>query len=131
METVQDAEACVKHLRENRIGRATFIGLDKMVVHKAERLKPFKCPPGAKRLFDLVTVKDEKINDALYFALKNTLVANDIKEGTNIAFNSGLGNFRVVTLKGELIEISGVMSGGGRPKQGAMGNKIVEEFSDE
>ena len=102
-----------------------------MLMHKTERLKPFKCPPGSTRLFDLVTVKNEKINNALYYALKDTLVASDIKEGTNIAFNSGMGNFRVVTLKGELIEISGVMSGGGRPKQGAMSDKIVEEFSDE
>jgi structural maintenance of chromosome 4 len=80
----------------------------------------------------LVTPKDEKIVDALYFALKDTLVANDIKEGTNIAFNSGQGKqYRVVTLKGELVEITGVMSGGGKPKSGLMGNKIVEEYSDE
>jgi len=27
-----------------------------------------------------------------------------------------------VTLKGEIVELSGVMSGGGKPKSGAMGN---------
>ena len=59
------------------------------------------------------------------------MVANEIKEATNIAFNSSDGkNYRVVTLKGELIEMTGVMSGGGKPKQGLMGTKIVEEFSD-
>ena len=103
-----------------------------MMIYKAQRLKPFQAPPKSERLYDLVTSKDEKINDALYFALKDTLVTNDIKEGTNIAFNSGGGkNFRVVTLKGELVEMTGVMSGGGKPRSGLMGNKIIEEFSEE
>jgi structural maintenance of chromosome 4 len=62
--------------------------------------------------------------------MKDTLVASDIKEATNIAFNTGKPH-RVVTLKGEMIEMSGVMSGGGRPKQGLMGNKIIEEFSED
>jgi len=29
-----------------------------------------------------------------------------------------------------MIELTGIMSGGGRPRKGLMGNKIVEEFSD-
>lgn len=78
----------------------------------------------------MVKSKDERFNDGLYFAMKDTLVAPEIKEATNIAFNQGR-NHRVVTIKGEMIEMTGVMSGGGRPKQGLMGNKIVEEFSEE
>jgi structural maintenance of chromosome 4 len=30
VDTVKDAEACVNYLRENHIGRATFLGLEKM-----------------------------------------------------------------------------------------------------
>ena len=37
----------------------------------------------------------------------------------------------MVTLKGELIEKSGTMSGGGKPRTGGMSNVIVQEFSDE
>ena len=78
----------------------------------------------------MITPKDEKFLNAFYFALKDTLVAADIKIGTHIAFNAVPGKkFRVVTLVGEIIELSGVMSGGGRPSRGRMGNKIVEEFS--
>jgi chromosome segregation ATPase len=36
-----------------------------------------------------------------------------------------------VTLRGELIEKSGTMSGGGKPKTGGMSNVIVQEFTDE
>jgi structural maintenance of chromosome 4 len=38
---------------------------------------------------------------------------------------------RVVTLKGDLIEKSGTMSGGGKPRTGGMSSKMVEEFSEE
>lgn len=34
-------------------------------------------------------------------------------------------------MKGEIIELSGVMSGGGRVKKGLMSNKIMEEFSED
>jgi structural maintenance of chromosome 4 len=36
-----------------------------------------------------------------------------------------------VTLKGELIEKSGTMSGGGKPKTGGMSNVVVQEFTEE
>jgi structural maintenance of chromosome 4 len=36
-----------------------------------------------------------------------------------------------VTLKGEVIEKSGTMSGGGKPRTGGMSNVLVQEFSDE
>lgn len=48
---------------------------------------------------------------------------------SEIAYNSGR-NYRVVTQKGEMIDLTGVMQGGGRVKKGLMGNKIVEEFTD-
>jgi chromosome segregation ATPase len=37
----------------------------------------------------------------------------------------------VVTLKGDLIEKSGTMSGGGKPKTGGMSSTLVQEYSDE
>ena len=55
----------------------------------------------------------------------------DIKEASQIAFNSGDGRkYRVVTVNGELVEMTGVMSGGGRAKKGAMGAQVVEEITD-
>jgi chromosome segregation ATPase len=59
-------------------------------------------------------------------------VTDDIKIGTHVAFNSVPNKtFRVVTLNGEIVEASGVMSGGGKPKSGLMSNKIVEEYSED
>jgi len=76
-----------------------------------------------------VNVSDEKFKDAFYFGLKDTLVC----DGIDLATKIGYGNvkYRVVTLRGELIEKSGTMSGGGKPRTGGMSSKLVEEFSEE
>ena len=63
------------------------------------------------RLFDLVRAKEELVRTAFYFALRDCLVAKDIEQGTRVAY--GKTRYRVVTLKGEVVEISGAMSGGG------------------
>ena len=62
-------------------------------------------PENVKRLFDLVQVKDQSVKPAFYFALRNTLVANDLDQATRIAY--GAQRFRVVTLQGQLIDTSG------------------------
>ena len=61
--------------------------------------------------------------------MKDTLVTEHIDTATRIAY--GQVRHRVVTLGGELIEKSGTMSGGGKPRKGGMGNTIVHEYSEE
>ena len=53
-------------------------------------------------------MKDEAVKTCFYFALRNTLVAKDIDQATRIGY--GKTRYRVVTLKGELIELSGETS---------------------
>lgn len=43
-ETLKDAEACIKFLKDNNIGRGNFMGLDKMVKYAELREKPFQAP---------------------------------------------------------------------------------------
>ena len=57
------------------------------------------------------------------------MVCEGIDLATRIAY--GAVRHRVVTLRGELIEKSGTMSGGGKPKTGGMSNVIVQEFSED
>lgn len=63
-------------------------------------------PENTPRLFDLVKVEDEKVRLAFYFALRDTLVANNLEEATRVAFQ-GEKRWRVVTLQGQIIEQSG------------------------
>ncbi|XP_034196476.2 structural maintenance of chromosomes 4-like protein gluon [Osmia lignaria lignaria] len=124
VDTVDTAQKCITFLRQNDIGRATFIPLEKQQ-HLLPRCKQkIQTPENVSRLFDLIRIDDERILPAFYYSLQDTLVANDLDEATRIAY--GRQRFRVVTLKGELIELSGTMSGGGRSAmKGRMGHKLV------
>ena len=42
------------------------------------------------RLFDLVNYKDERLKGAFYYALRDTLVANDLKQASRIAFGTSV-----------------------------------------
>lgn len=111
VDTTSDGEKCVQFLREHNLGVATFIILEK-IKYLSERIKePFISPEGSQRLFDLITVKNNIYKIAFYYALQNTLVCDDLERGTKIAY--GKTRYRVVTLKGQLIDLSGTMSGGG------------------
>lgn len=55
-----------------------------------------------------------------------------MRVANQVAFESKDGKqYRVVTMQGEIIERSGLMSGGGAPKKGLMGNNFKEEASQE
>ncbi len=66
---------------------------------------PLSRPEGVPRLFDLVKVQDEAVLPAFYYGLRDTLVAKDMDQATRIAY--GATRYRVVTLGGELIDVSG------------------------
>eukprot|EP00939_MAST-03C_sp_MAST-3C-sp1_P001736 g1736.t1 len=122
------AQACIQYLRRNSLGRATFICLDELGYLGKHMSKKIVCPDGAPRLFDLIRVKDDRLKPAFFFALRNTLVAKDLDQATRIAYggSDGKARWRVVSLAGQLIDVSGTMSGGGRPRKGRMGAAVVE-----
>lgn len=66
-----------------------------------------RTPENVPRLFDMIKVKDEKIRQAFYFALRDTLVANNLEQATRVAFQKDK-RWRVVTLQGQIIEQSGI-----------------------
>lgn len=60
----------------------------------------------------MIQVNDENVLPAFYYALNDTLIANNIADATRISM-SGSQRWRTVTLKGEVVEVSGAMTGGG------------------
>ncbi|CAF97397.1 unnamed protein product, partial [Tetraodon nigroviridis] len=127
VDTIDTAQKCVTFLKEQNIGVATFIGLDKMKVWE-KNMAPIRTPEESPRLFDMVRFKDESVRPAFYFALRDTLVAQDMEQATRIAFQKDR-RWRVVTLKGQIIEMAGTMTGGGRVMKGRMGSSITPEIS--
>lgn len=127
VDTINTAQKCVEYLKKNNIGSATFIGLDKMERWKEHTQRKINTPENVHRLFDLVKTKDDTILPAFYFALRDTLVADDLDQATRIAY--GKTRYRVVTLQGALIDQSGTMSGGGKSvSKGRMGSALVADI---
>lgn len=67
----------------------------------------FFSPENVARLYDLVRVQDEDVRTAFYYALRDTLVANDLEQASRIAY--GAQRYRVVTIGGDLIETTGML----------------------
>ncbi|XP_061575451.1 structural maintenance of chromosomes protein 4 [Cololabis saira] len=129
VDTIDTAQKCVTFLKEQNIGVATFIGLDKMKVWE-RNMASIRTPEDTPRLFDMVRVNNENVRPAFYFALRDTLVAQDMEQATRMAFQKDK-RWRVVTLKGQIIEMAGTMTGGGRVLKGRMGSSIGPEVSQE
>uniref|UniRef100_A0AAX7UYS2 Structural maintenance of chromosomes protein n=1 Tax=Astatotilapia calliptera TaxID=8154 RepID=A0AAX7UYS2_ASTCA len=127
VDTIDTAQKCVTFLKEQNIGVATFIGLDKMKVWE-KSMASIRTPEDSPRLFDMVRVNDDSVRPAFYFALRDTLVAQNLEQATRIAYQKDK-RWRVVTLKGEIIEMAGTMTGGGRVMKGRMGSSIGTEVS--
>lgn len=87
--------------------------------HMLTLFSPFykvSTPANAPRLVDLVTPAHPGLAVAFFYALRNTLVGEDLDHATELAFPGGRGGkaqWRAVTLTGQLIDTSGTMAGGG------------------
>lgn len=108
VDTTEVGQRCIEHLRENGLGRASFIVLDKM----KPVTFPEDIPVGATRLFDLIKPKHAKFAPAFYFGVGSTLVATSMQEATCLAYQESRRH-RVVTLDGKIIDSTGTISGGG------------------
>ena len=120
------AQWCCDHLRKTGAGVATFLMLDKQQ-HLVDKMQSRPDSFPAPRLFDLVRPKDAVYMPAFYFALRDTLVADDLDAATRIAYQ-GSRRHRVVTLDGAVIDVSGAMTGGGnKVNKGGMGQRAEDD----
>lgn len=128
VERADQAQDCVEYLRKNNLGRATFIILEKLEYLRRD-MDAWKDGAKSKRLFDLIRVQDPMHRLAFYFALRDTLVAEDLDEATKLAYQPTRRN-RVVTVAGQLIESSGAMTGGGHQAPRAhLGSRTTQTTS--
>ena len=100
------AASCIDYLKKRKIGRATFLPLNKMLVGKPRGkaiLVAKECLGFAIELCHF----DEKYRDAFFYVFGDTLVVQTLDEA-----RKWMGGVRLVTVEGELIEASGAMVGG-------------------
>lgn len=94
---------CINYLREKKIGRATFLPLNKIGFKRISK------PPGGSIGFarDFITTNDI-YKPAFDYVFGNTVLVRDLKSAKEV----GVGKWRMVTLDGDLTTESGAMTGG-------------------
>ncbi|HEY5605956.1 MAG TPA: chromosome segregation protein SMC [Thermoplasmata archaeon] len=104
------AAECIDYLKKRKIGRATFLPLNKMLVGKPRGKAILVAKECLGFAIDLCHF-DEKYRDAFFYVFGDTLVVQTLDEA-----RKWMGGVRLVTLEGELIESSGAMVGGDMEK---------------
>lgn len=101
------AKFCIEFLKREKIGRATFLPLNKI----KPRIFDERDLLGKKGVIGIASKLirfDHKFASAIEFVFGSTLVV----ENLDLARSLGIGKARMVTLDGDLIERTGVMIGG-------------------
>lgn len=107
------AQECIKHLREKKLGIATFIPMDKIKgkeITKTEKM--FLKMPGVIGFTISFAKFDNKYLNVFKFVFGSTLLVKNIKAARKVGF----GSLRMVTIEGDLIETHGAITGGWRRK---------------
>lgn len=107
------AEECIKTLKRNRTGIASFLPLNRI---KPRLLHPSLGDLTKKEGVHGVALELIKFNSKYRPAFENIFGNTLIVDNVQIARRLGIGRVRMVTLEGDLIEKSGAMIGGSREK---------------
>ncbi len=106
------AAQAITYLKDHRLGRATFLPLNKMYVGKP-RAKPLLAVKDEAALgfaLDLVDYS-EQYSSAFWYVFGDTVIVESLSDARRL-----MGGVRLVDLKGNLIEASGAIIGGSIPK---------------
>lgn len=111
----EDAKFLIDYLRENKLGRITFLPLttikgNSININIEDRNKYNILGLGS----ELISF-DDKYKDIMEYLLGRTIVVENLKDGIAVAkrFNY---KFRITTLEGDIINVGGSMTGGSMPK---------------
>jgi len=102
VESISDAAASIKILKDKNLGRASFIPINEVVVKGSNAEIS-----GATPMLSYIKF-DKKYEKAFQYIFSGTYLVNDIEAARRI----GIGKCRFVTISGEVIELAGIISGG-------------------
>ena len=102
-------------LKQNRAGRATFLPLNKIRVPQFRAADKWNRPEGFIDYAVNLIECDRQYADVFAFVFGSTVVFE-----TLAAARRNLGQYRMVTLEGEILESSGAMTGGSLRSRGRM-----------
>ena len=109
-ETEEDAKKLIEYLRKNNLGRASFLPIASVKGKKVDRLIKNNLQGVIGIANDLVKA-DKEYEGTILNLLGRTVVVENMDTAIILARQNSYG-FRIVTLKGDIINPSGAISGG-------------------
>ncbi len=101
------ASTGIELLKQKRAGRATFLPLNKIRAPRISQSDKLNYANGFIDYAVNLIECDRRYDDVFAYVFGNTVVFSTLNQARNY-----LGQFRIVTLSGELLETSGAMTGG-------------------
>jgi len=111
VESEQDAKSAISYLKENKMGRATFLPVSSVSGRRLDNINDVKKCDGFLGVASDIVRFDKKYNGIFESLLGRTIVVDNIDSG--IAMSKKFGyKFKIVTLSGEVLNAGGAISGG-------------------
>ena len=99
-------QRCIEHLKSRNAGRATFLPMTEM--HSRSLPSAPDLPGVVDFAYNLIDF-DSAYSEVFSYVVGDTLVVEDMETARDL-----MGEFRLVTLDGDLVEKSGAMTGGSK-----------------
>ncbi len=110
VESSRDAQDAIEHLKRNRLGRATFLPMDRIQPRRRMVNRLNHIPGVIGEAVDLVTF-DQRHRTVMEYLLAGILVVEDLGLARELAGREARG-VKIVTLEGDVVSPSGAMTGG-------------------
>ncbi len=113
-ETEQDAKKSIEYLRQNNLGRATFLPITTVKGKKLDRILGNN--PGVIGIASDLVRANKKYEGIIENLLGRTVITDNMESAIRLAKDNRY-SFKIVTLDGDVINPSGAMSGGSNNKK--------------
>ncbi|MBW2964906.1 chromosome segregation protein SMC [Candidatus Woesearchaeota archaeon] len=112
------AADCIAYLKSNRLGVATFLPINKIRPKPEQPNMPriLKMPGVHGKAVDLITY-DARFDNVFKYVFESAVIIENMETARKI----GIGEAKMVTLDGDVAELSGSMTGGYRQKREGLG----------
>ena len=127
-ETEEDAKKLVEYLRKNNIGRASFLPISSVKGKKIDHINS-KNINGICEIASSIIKYHSKYEGIILNLLGRTLIVENMNEAIKLAKQNKY-SFKIVTLEGDVINSSGMITGGATPTKTVNILGRVEEIKE-
>ena len=126
------AKELISFLKENKLGRATFLPISSMKRRDIDRRLIANTTGVFGVASDLISF-DKNIDNVISNLLGGTIIVNSLETAVKLARDNNF-SFKIVTLDGDVVNTAGSMTGGSKKQEGANllnRDREIEELGNE